>query len=96
MALKQLTALALVAVACGDSGPYLCHMPDQELRRKLFLECLERVPAGPTSVATSNDWAEVVEECDDVALSQSHRWLEWERATGGHHCVPKSRDGGLP
>lgn len=50
---------------------------DQDLRRTVFLECLQRAPAGPTSTRY-NDWSEVVEECGmqaaDISLvDRDHR-----------------------
>ena len=45
---------------------------DQCLRRELFKECMELLPAGPDSTVYS-DWDEVVEECGIRAYYQSQR-----------------------
>lgn len=46
--------------------------PNQELRAKLFQDCLKSLPAGP--VATKyNDWSEVVDSCGSAAYYQSLR-----------------------
>lgn len=39
---------------------------DQGLRQQIFMECLRTVPQGPKTTV-NNDWAEVVEQCDDAA-----------------------------
>lgn len=39
---------------------------DQTLRQQIFMECLRTVPQGPKTTV-NNDWAEVVEQCDDAA-----------------------------
>ena len=46
--------------------------PDQTMRQKLFLQCLQNVPNGPQSTRY-NDWDEVITACDDVAYYQSIR-----------------------
>ncbi len=46
---------------------------NQELRSKLFFECLEKIPKGPERTKY-NDWAEVVDECGDQAYYMSLRW----------------------
>ena len=46
--------------------------PDQELRHKYFIECLEKAPAGPISTHY-NDWSEVVSECASASYYQSLR-----------------------
>jgi len=45
-------------------------MVDQELRTKLFNECLSSVPAGPL-VTKYNDWDEVVDSCSSSAYNRS-------------------------
>lgn len=45
---------------------------DQEVRREYFETCLALIPDGPEST-TYNDWAEVVDTCDDTAYWQSKR-----------------------
>lgn len=56
-------------------GLYGCVEPlvpqyDKELRNKIFMECLEKIPNGPT-VTKYNDWAEVIEACEAAAQRQS-------------------------
>ena len=46
---------------------------DQCMRAVLFKECLTALPKGPESVTTSNDWDEVVDECDSTARRMSQR-----------------------
>lgn len=43
---------------------------NQDERERLFIQCLELVPEGPRQTHY-NDWAEVVDECDNVAYWQS-------------------------
>lgn len=50
---------------------------DQYLRQELFKSCLTSVPKGPESVATSNDWDEVVSACDTSAYSQSKKLVKY-------------------
>lgn len=45
---------------------------DQCKREVLFARCMAALPTGPASTV-SNDWAEVVETCDDTARMQSYR-----------------------
>lgn len=50
---------------------------DQCVRPVLFQQCMTSLPKGPSSIAAaSNDWAEVVEACEDAARSQSARRIE--------------------
>lgn len=44
--------------------------PDNEVRHKYFIECLEKAPAGPVSTKY-NDWSEVVSECAQASYYQS-------------------------
>lgn len=67
--MKSLMILLVVLMA-GCSGPRW--ETDQELRAKLFQDCLKAVPKGPDSVV-SNDWAEVVDSCENAAYYQSQR-----------------------
>jgi hypothetical protein len=67
--------LLLVLIISG------CDIPeqpivDQCLRVELFQNCLKIIPAGPTTVV-SNDWAEVVDECETTAYYQSKRLREF-------------------
>lgn len=62
-------AISILFSGCTDeqkSGP------DQCLRAQLFKDCMESLPAGPQETKY-NDWAEVVEECNDTAYYQSIR-----------------------
>lgn len=63
--LKIAAALLLLTTLAG-CGP----VPDQELRRQLFKECLSVVPKGPERTVY-NDWDEVVSECGRQAYSMS-------------------------
>lgn len=56
-------------VGCGEKSA-----PDQCLRRDLFQQCLQSLPAGPSSTKY-NDWDEVVEQCEQSAWMQSIRKL---------------------
>jgi hypothetical protein len=47
-------------------------MHDMCLQREIFKECMESLPAGPTSTKY-NDWDEVVIECRKVAYHYSKR-----------------------
>lgn len=46
--------------------------PDQNIREKLFFQCLEKIPEGPRSTHY-NDWAEVVDRCGSQAYYLSLR-----------------------
>lgn len=46
---------------------------DQCLRIKLAQQCMKELPKGPQYVGTSNDWDEVVQQCDNNAYYQSKR-----------------------
>lgn len=48
---------------------------DQCMRREIFLQCLQALPAGPQA-SKYNDWDEVVGACDSAAYYQSLRKLE--------------------
>jgi hypothetical protein len=47
-------------------------MLDMCLQREIFKECMESLPAGPTSTHY-NDWDEVVKECGTIAHHHSTR-----------------------
>lgn len=69
------TALILLALCACEVNPEW-RKPlavDQCLRQQIFESCLKVVPKGPESVV-SNDWDEVVSECDDAARRQSIRY----------------------
>jgi len=65
-------AFAVFGVAlCGCAPPakdagIAADWPDQNLRRQVFMECLEKAPAGPQATKY-NDWDEVVEACGQQA-----------------------------
>jgi hypothetical protein len=68
--MKKIFILAFLLLSgCNDMPRW---ETDQELRAKLFQECLKAVPKGPDSVV-SNDWAEVVDSCENAAYYQSQR-----------------------
>jgi hypothetical protein len=56
-------ALAATLTACGEIEIW---ETDQSKRQELFKECMELLPSGPKSTHY-NDWAEVVDECNDYA-----------------------------
>ena len=61
--------MLLLLTACSVLvGPSV----DQCLRAELTQTCLEKVPAGPSTV-TFNDWAEVVNACAQMAYYQAIR-----------------------
>lgn len=49
---------------------------NQELRAKLFQQCLQLVPKGPDNTKY-NDWAEVIGECEDAAYFQSQYFVRY-------------------
>lgn len=72
----QLTKVLLAAslVMLAGCEPQI-HDPnrwyyDQDIRERVFLQCLEKAPAGP-EVTKYNDWAEVVSECSSAAQGAS-------------------------
>ena len=67
---KLLLVAALVVLAGCDVQPRTNWQTDQKLRQQLFTQCLSSVPAGP-STTVYNDWAEVVEACEEAAYWQS-------------------------
>jgi hypothetical protein len=73
---KVLLAVAQVFLlaSCSPSEPPAPpSSSDQCMRREIFQQCLAAVPRGPERVATSNDWDEVVAECETAAYRQSIR-----------------------
>lgn len=61
--MRQLALVALLLLVGCDEPIY---RPDQTLRRKLFAECLTKLPKGPEATRY-NDWDEVVAECGHQA-----------------------------
>ena len=66
--LTLLTSLLLITSCKKEDRT----MHDMCLQREIFKECLESLPAGPTSTKY-NDWDEVVIECRKVAYHYSER-----------------------
>jgi hypothetical protein len=66
---------ALLLAGCAKEPQTMAY--DQCLRAQLFRECLERLPRGPTHTAVSNDWDEVVSECESAASYQCQRRVEF-------------------
>ena len=71
-----LIACALVTLAgCVDQE--VANVCD---RRELFLRCMASLPSGPVTTQY-NDWDEVVNSCEDVALKQARRVLSSQQPT---------------
>lgn len=69
--LTKLTLLiSLILITSCEKKDRTMH--DMCLQREIFKECMESLPAGPTSTHY-NDWDEVVKTCGDIAYSQSKR-----------------------
>jgi len=68
--MKKIIILLILCSGCDDFID--ATMPDQCLRRKIFLECMNAVPKGPETVV-DNDWADVVDECQSASYYQSLR-----------------------
>jgi uncharacterized protein YcfL len=66
---KYLCILAALMLA-GCEPPEQSWYYDQDIRQSVFMECLQRAPAGPVSTKY-NDWSEVVDECGAQATSIS-------------------------
>lgn len=64
--------LVLTLAGCQKPSEVVERGPDQCLRREIFKECLQVVPAGPQQTVT-NDWSEVIDECQSTAYYQSIR-----------------------
>jgi hypothetical protein len=69
---KAAVLVATLFVAGCDVPPPPQSSVDQCLRRETFERCLSLVPKAP-QVSKYNDWAEVVDECDDFAANSSYR-----------------------
>lgn len=67
-----MNGLALVIVAKCLSGceAFEPVKNNQELRTKIFMECLDKIPEGPRQTHY-NDWSEVVDSCDSAAYRHS-------------------------
>lgn len=71
-----LICAALALAACAPEGPPPEDRQglDQCLRATIFAQCMAALPKGPERLtASANDWAEVVEECEDSAKEQAYR-----------------------
>ena len=63
--------LVVILSGCGPK-PEDFQQPNQCIRAELFKSCMSVLPAGP--VATHyNDWAEVVQKCENSSYYQSLR-----------------------
>lgn len=68
-----LTSLVMVGMLAGcTESPEEQSMPDQCKRVELFQQCLKAIPEGP-GTTKYNDWAEVVNECEDHAYYAAKR-----------------------
>lgn len=73
MKIYMLLCISVILAGCSEDSEFFCpYKPDQELRAKLFQECLKLIPKGP-QVVKYNDWDEVVSECGSQAYYQSMR-----------------------
>ena len=69
--LKNLTLLTLLSLITScEKEDKTIH--DMCLRREIFKECMESLPAGPVSTHY-NDWDDVVGACEKVAWHKSWR-----------------------
>lgn len=67
-------ALALAACTPPEPPPEDRQGIDQCVRATIFAQCMAALPKGPERLtAAGNDWAEVVEECEDSAKAQALR-----------------------
>lgn len=65
--MKWLIILFLLFIGCSDHT-YI----DQEIRERLFFQCLEKLPKGP-EVVKYNDWDDVVDSCYNASRSMAIR-----------------------
>lgn len=72
--MKKLSLLLLLSVAaCADNNTII-RVTDQELRHRIFTDCLDRAAKfTPHNVADRGSWSEVVEQCETAASYQSVR-----------------------
>ena len=66
--------LSVLLVGCGGGGVPSSTTPikDACLQKIYFDDCMEALPAGPTSTKY-NDWSEVIAECTDTAKILAYR-----------------------
>jgi hypothetical protein len=74
--MKKLLILLVpfLLVGCEDVGSYSQYETNQPLRRQIFLECMNALPAGPITTRY-NDWDEVVSSCESAAYYQSQQCI---------------------
>lgn len=56
----------LTVIALAGCTPPTPPTPDRGLQRQIFVQCLEKAPAGPISTKY-NDWSEVIDSCSNVS-----------------------------
>lgn len=71
--LASLVVFLLSGCTADNNQPK--YAPNQELRIKLFQECLKLIPEGP-KYAKYNDWSEVIEQCDKISRYQSMKCIK--------------------
>lgn len=59
---KTLSICVTLLLLAGCEPPEQSWYYDQDLRRTILMECLQKAPAGPQATKY-NDWSEVVDEC---------------------------------
>lgn len=68
--MSRTTIAVILSVALAGCDQPVTQRPDNQLRREIFMECLQKAPAGP-QVVKYNDWSEVVDSCARAAYYQS-------------------------
>lgn len=76
---KAVSICAVLALLSGCDPPKSTGYYDQDVRREVFFQCLQTVPAGPQATKY-NDWSEVIDECGDQAMSLAARGFSDVRA----------------
>jgi hypothetical protein len=69
--MRKIISISLFICVCISCSNKDEEVACQKLRHQYFIECLEKIPEGPTSISNSNDWAEVVSECGNQSYYQS-------------------------
>lgn len=77
---KTLSICAALLMLAGCEPPEQSWYTDQALRRDVFMQCLEKAPAGP-QITKYNDWAEVIDECGAQADSIATTGKYYRQAT---------------
>ena len=70
LGLIALVSSILIMSGCDNNTLFEDWRIDPELRREIFKECMEILPAGPEETVY-NDWDEVVDECGTQAYYMS-------------------------